>query len=96
LKSLAPLQAIGSIFRLSYLPWSIYRYIQIFPPIVRQFSGPRPTQYLDNTHTHHNWQGSSGWMISSSQRPLPDNTQHSQETNIHAPCGIRTCNPSMR
>ena len=29
-------------------------------------------------------------MISSSQRPLPDNTQHSQQTNIHAPGGIRT------
>jgi len=45
LQSLAPLQAIGSTFRLSYLPWSIYRYIHIFPPIVRQFSGPRPVQY---------------------------------------------------
>ena len=29
-------------------------------------------------------------MISSSQRPLPDNTQHSQQTNIHVPGGIRT------
>jgi hypothetical protein len=27
---------------------------------------------------------------------LPDNTQHSQETNIHAPVGIRTHNPSKR
>jgi hypothetical protein len=25
-----------------------------------------------------------------------DNTQHSQETAIHAPCGIRTCSPSKR
>jgi len=31
-------------------------------------------------------------VISSSQRPLPDNTQHSQQTNIHAPGGIRTHN----
>jgi hypothetical protein len=31
-----------------------------------------------------------------SQRPLPDNTQHSQETDIHAPGGIRTHNPSKR
>ena len=31
-----------------------------------------------------------------SHRPLPDNTQHSQQTNIHAPCGIRTRNPSKR
>ena len=29
-------------------------------------------------------------MISPSQRPLPDNTQHSQQTNIHALGGIRT------
>ena len=29
-------------------------------------------------------------MISSSQRPLPDNTRHSQQTNILAPGGIRT------
>ena len=35
-------------------------------------------------------------MISPTQRPLPDNTQHSQETDIHAPCGIRTHNPSKR
>ena len=27
-------------------------------------------------------------MISSSQRPLPDNTQHSRQTNIHAPVGF--------
>ena len=35
-------------------------------------------------------------MISPSQRPLPDNTQHSQQTNIHAAGGIRTHNRSRR
>jgi hypothetical protein len=35
-------------------------------------------------------------VISSSQRPLPDNTQHSQQTNIHATGGIRTHSPSKR
>ena len=40
--------------------------------------------------THHSRQDSSGRVISSSQRPLPDNTQHSQQTNIRAPGGIRT------
>ena len=35
-------------------------------------------------------------MINLSQRPLPDNTQHSQQTNIHAPGGIRTHNLSRR
>jgi hypothetical protein len=31
-----------------------------------------------------------------SQRPLPDNKQHSQQTNIHALSGIRTHNVSRR
>jgi hypothetical protein len=30
------------------------------------------------------------------QRPLPDNTQHSKETDIHTPGGIRNRNPSKR
>ena len=30
------------------------------------------------------------------QRPLPDNTQHSQQTDTHASGGIRTRNPSKR
>ena len=49
-----------------------------------------------HTTTHHIRQDSSGRVMSSSQRPLPDNTQHSQETNIHAPGGIRTHNLSRR
>jgi hypothetical protein len=35
-------------------------------------------------------------VISPTQRPLADNTQRSQETNIHVPGGIRTRNPSKR
>jgi hypothetical protein len=35
----------------------------------------------------------SGRAIGPSQRPLPDNTQHSQETAFHAQVGIQTCNP---
>ena len=35
--------------------------------------------------THYRRQDSSGRVISWSQRCLPDNTQHSQQTNIHAP-----------
>jgi hypothetical protein len=31
-----------------------------------------------------------GRVISPIQRPLPDNTQHSQETDIHAPGGTRS------
>jgi len=47
-----------------------------------------------HTTTHHTRQDSSGRVISPTQRPLPDNTQHSQQTNNHAPGGIRTHNPS--
>ena len=32
--------------------------------------------------------------MSLTQRPLPDNTQHSQETDIHAPGRIRTHSPA--
>ena len=35
-------------------------------------------------------------MINPSQRSLPDNTQHSQQTNIHARGGIRTHSLSRR
>jgi hypothetical protein len=35
-------------------------------------------------------------VIIPSQEPLLDNTQHSQETNIHAPCRFRTRSPSKR
>jgi len=35
-------------------------------------------------------------MIGPSQIPLPDNARHSQETDIHAPGGVRTLNPSKR
>jgi hypothetical protein len=35
-------------------------------------------------------------VIGPTQRPLCDNTQHSQETDIHAPGGIRTHKPSKR
>ena len=49
-----------------------------------------------HTTTRHSRQDSSGRVISSSQRPLPDNTQHSQQTNVHATGGIRTHNLSRR
>jgi len=41
-----------------------------------------------HTTTHHTRYDSSGRVISSSQRPIPNNTQHSQQTNIHDPVGF--------
>jgi hypothetical protein len=49
-----------------------------------------------HTTTRHSRQESSGRVINPSQRPPPDNTQHSQQTNIHASRGIRTHNLSRR
>jgi hypothetical protein len=52
------------------------------------------TTFLDHTTTHHNRQYSSGRVITSSQSPLLDNTQHLQQTDIHATAGIRIHNLS--
>ena len=65
------------------------------PPAVDQ--GPLIHEVSSShTTTHNTQQDSSGRVISQSQRPLPDNTRHSQQTNIHAPGGIRTHNLSRR
>ena len=49
-----------------------------------------------HTTTRHSREDSSGRVISPSQRPLLNNTQHSHQTNIHASGGIRTYNLSRR
>jgi len=49
---------------------------------------------LHHTRTHHNRYDSSGRVIGPSQRPLPDNTQYSRQTDIHASGGIWTRYPS--
>ena len=52
---------------------------------------------MTHTHTHRLHSVELLWTtISPNQRPLPDNTQHSKETDIHTPSGIRTRNPSKR
>jgi len=50
----------------------------------------------DYTQKHHTRQDSSGRVIGTTERPLPDNTQHSQQTDIHTPGEFRTLNPSKR
>ena len=47
-----------------------------------------------HTTTHHSRYDSFRLVVSSSQRPLPDKTQHSQESDIHVPDRIRTHNLS--
>ena len=44
--------------------------------------------------THYIRWDSSGLVISPTQRPLPDNTQHSQETNMLQPAGFGPAIPA--
>ena len=78
----------------------IYIYIYIYIPVAMRPNADHGLPILgvsrSHTATHHSRLDSSGRVISASQRPLPDNTQHSQQTNIHAPGGIRTHNLSRR
>jgi hypothetical protein len=61
----------------------------LLPTPVSRFSVEVCNSFWSHWETHHSRQDSSGRGIGSSQRPLPDNnTQHSQETSIHAPGGI--------
>ena len=53
------------------------------------------THARTHTHTHIRWDF-SGRKFGPSQKHLPDNTQHSQQTNCHAPCGIRNKIPRKR
>ena len=73
---------------------SIYRPYLLAPPVALRPNVGHGLLILEvsrsHTATHHSRQDSSGRVISSSQRPLRDNTQHSQQTNIHVPGGIRT------
>ena len=52
-------------------------------------------RFRDHTQTHNTRQDSPG-QFDPSQRPVPDSTQHSQQTDIHALGGIRTYDPSKR
>jgi hypothetical protein len=78
----------------------------VFPTIIPFYLPRRNSPYQtrtsslsrlhDHTQTHHTRQYYSGRVISPTQRLLPDDTHHSQETDIHASGGIRTLNPSKR
>jgi hypothetical protein len=54
--------------------------------------------FLDHTRRSTVGRTPTDELISSSQRPLSDNKQHPQETDIHAPYtgGIRTRDPTKR
>ena len=62
------------------------------PVSVWQFFFPQ----VSRSQARYTLQDSSGRVISPTQRPLPDNTQHSQETDIHALDEVRAHNPWKR
>jgi hypothetical protein len=64
--------------------------------VIYKYGAPVLDVSKSHTTTHHSRQDCSGRVISSSPRPLPDNTRHSQQTNIHVPGGIRTHDFSRR
>ena len=71
-----------------------------FSPMVQQPPPPPLGQWSslsripDHNQTHHSRQDSSRRVISPSQRPLPDNTQHSQQTRH--PWSRRDSNPKSQ
>ena len=54
------------------------------------------TRFIDHTQRHPTVGRTVDEGTTPSQRPLPDNTQHSQQTDRHAPGEIRTYNLSRR
>ena len=82
---------------------SFYQYISIFlfcttaPPPLPVGRVPLIHEISrSHTTTYHSRYDSSGRVIGTSQRPLSDNTQHSQQTYIYASAVIRTHNLAMR
>ena len=75
--------------------WYYYYYFFFFfVPRPNAGSGPL-IHKVSRSHTmHHSRQYSSGWVNSRILRPLPNKTQHSQETNIHT--SRRDSNPQSQ
>jgi len=67
----------------------------LFSAAFRLDSGSRSplTGFHDDTQTHHTRKDSSGRVVSSSQRPLPENTQHSKQTHM-PPVGFEPTIPA--
>jgi len=76
----------------------LYQHLIIYYLIWRNSSSRAPsfTRFLDQTQRRTIAGRTPLYEGSARHRPLPDNTQQSQQTDIHASCGIRTRNPSKR
>jgi hypothetical protein len=67
----------------------------IFVYSATTLSGPGPPHYRGFTITQ-NTPHSLGLLWTSDQERLTDNTQQTQQTNVHAPGGIRNYIPNKR
>ena len=73
--------------------WTAFQQPVFFPWLESPLVGKGPlTVEASRSQTYHIWRDFFTLMIGPSQRPLPDNTQHSQQTDIHAPGGIQIHN----
>ena len=73
-----------------------YYYSDLFLPTLCRSRGYWCTWSRSVTNIQTHTQYYSVRMISPTQRPIPDNTQHPQKKDIHASCKIRTLNPSKQ
>jgi hypothetical protein len=85
----------GSLW-IHVIPWIESWFVCFWPNHPQWAMASSLTSFLDHTRRRTSRYDSSGRVISSSQRPLPGNTQHSQQTDIHAPGGIWTNSLSRR
>jgi len=77
--------------------WCPVPFLNLFGAIAPNGPGPLHSRgFRSHSTTNHGRQDSSRRVVSSSQRPVPDNTQHSQQTDIHVTGGIGTHNLSRR
>ena len=58
------------------------QYLFLYGTTAVWWAGVSLSRLRDSTQTHHTCQGSSGRVTSPSQRPIPENTQHSQEKSF--------------
>ena len=71
--------------------WNFFFFLALQPSVDRVLSLSR---IHDHTQSYHSRQDSSGRVINPSQRLIPDNTQHSQQTDIRAPAAFEISIPA--
>jgi hypothetical protein len=76
--------------------WSHQTVITQLLPVTQQPTVGQGHLIIEASRSHSDTPQTVRLVIRPTPRPLPDNSQHSQETDINAPGGIRTRNPCER